>query len=49
MTRAVAGATSMTGGGQVDATRGNLDVSGLPLLNEDIDVIVHVSCKQKIL
>ncbi|CAM9188476.1 unnamed protein product [Laminaria digitata] len=33
---------SMTGGGQVDATRGNLDVSGLPLLNEDIDVIVHL-------
>lgn len=39
----MAGATSTTGGGKVDATMGNLNVSGLPLLNEDIDVIVHVS------
>eukprot|EP00904_Undaria_pinnatifida_P010859 jgi/Undpi1/6903/HiC_scaffold_21.g09378.m1 len=31
-----------TGGVQVDTTTGNLNVSGLPLLNEDVDVIVHL-------
>lgn len=28
---------------QIDSVRGHLVVAGLPLLDEDIDVIVHVS------
>lgn len=35
-------ATDTTDAGQTDASRGNLNVAGLPLLDEDIDVIVHV-------
>lgn len=45
----MAGAAHATGGVQVDTTTGNLNVSGLPLLNEDVDVIVHVSCSSKVL
>ncbi|CAM9979057.1 unnamed protein product [Pylaiella littoralis] len=36
------GATDKAGAEQADHSRGNLNVAGLPLLDEDIDVIVHL-------